>query len=242
MARVSVYNGAMGDSAILLFSGGIDSTTALAWAGTRFAAVQALIFDYGQRHRVEVEMAEITARKAGVPFRTLRLPLADLLSSALVGEDGEIPDTLAGSRDGDGVPFTYVPFRNGIFLALAAAHGESLGIFDLVTGFNVLDTPDYPDTTPEFTAAMEAALNRGTAAARRGHAFCIHTPLIGMTKREILELGRELGADYSHAVSCYRGGEIPCGRCPSCEIRSRAFAEIGAADPLIERLHKEERL
>jgi 7-cyano-7-deazaguanine synthase len=231
----------MNKGAIVLFSGGIDSTTALHWALKKFAPVRALIFDYGQLHHIEVEMAKRIAYTLGVGCDVVKLPLSGLVSSALLGDARPIAGSLAESRREPGPPSTYVPFRNGIFLALAAAFGESRGCFRLVTGFNSIDAPDYPDTTQAFARKMQAAINQGTSAAKGGFRFRIHVPLSALSKKDILALGFELGADYSHSVSCYRGGEVPCGRCPSCDIRARAFAELGRLDPLLERLSKEGR-
>lgn len=222
-----------------MFSGGIDSTTALHWARSKFAAVRALIVDYGQKHRIEVQMAQVIASALGVAHDTLVMPLKNLLHSALLDDDLVIPDSLAQARKEPGAPSTYVPFRNGIFLALAAACGESHACRHLVTGFNSIDSPDYPDTTVPFSKKMAAAINQGTAAGKGGVKFRIHTPLSDMNKKEIIELGLRLGADYSHSLSCYRGREIPCGRCPSCDTRARAFGQLGLEDPLLARLQRE---
>jgi 7-cyano-7-deazaguanine synthase len=229
----------MKKGAIVLFSGGIDSTTALYWALRKFDPVHALVFDYGQQHRVEVEMAKKISASLNIECDVVQLPLQGLLRSALLADGRPIPESLAQARREPGLPATYVPFRNGIFLAIAAACAESRGIRHLVTGFNSIDSPDYPDTTVSFTKKMQAAINGGTAAVRGGPKFKIHTPLIALSKKEIIALGFELGADYSHSISCYRGGEVPCGLCPSCDIRARAFAALGRADPLLQRLHKE---
>lgn len=233
------YNGPMKNGAVVLFSGGIDSTTALCWALKRFAPVRALVFDYGQLHRVEVELARRAAGRLGVDCDVAEIPLRGLLQSALLGDGRPIAASLAASRREAGPPSTYVPFRNGIFLAVAAAYAEPRGCRRLVTGFNSVDTPDYPDTTPAFARKMAAAVNEGTSAQKGGGRFRIHAPLGRLNKREIIALGLELGADYSHSISCYRGSEVPCRRCPSCDIRSRAFAELGLDDPLLLRLHKE---
>lgn len=229
----------MKEGAVILFSGGIDSTTALYWALERFAPLRALVFDYGQSHRVEVAMAQKIAASLKVECDLVALPLRGLVRSALLADGRPIAASLAESRREPGPPSTYVPFRNGIFLAVGAACAESRGCRRLVTGFNSVDTPDYPDTTERFTKKMTAAVNEGTSARRNGKRFRIDTPLARLNKREIIALGLELGADYSHSVSCYRGGEIPCRRCPSCDIRARAFAELGRPDPLLERLQKE---
>lgn len=229
----------MKQGAVVLFSGGIDSTTALYWAVRRFSPVTALVFDYGQSHRIEVEMAKRIAYALGVGCEVAALPLAGLLRSSLLADGRPIAASLHESRREDGPPSTYVPFRNGIFLAVAAAFAESRGWRRLVTGFNSVDTPDYPDTTPAFARRMQGAINQGTSAARGGGRFRVLAPLARLSKKEIVELGGRLGADYSHSVSCYRGGEVPCLRCPSCDIRARAFRELGKADPLLERLRRE---
>ena len=229
----------MNKGAIVLFSGGIDSTTALYWARNKFDPVRALVFDYGQQHRIEVAMAKKVAAGLKVDCDVVPLPLRGLLRSALLADGLPIPGSLAEARGLPGLPATYVPFRNGIFLALAAAVAESHGSRHLVTGFNSIDTPDYPDTSERFSRKMAAAINEGTAASRGGPRFKVHAPLVRLSKKEIIALGFELGADYSHAVSCYRGSELPCGRCPSGDIRARAFADLGRVDPLIERLRRE---
>ncbi len=230
------------EKSVVLFSGGLDSTTALYWAKETFVEASVIIVDYAQRHNIEVEMAQRIASNLNVETHLIRFPLKDIVYSALVDKDKEIPESLATSKDEEGVPFTYVPFRNGIFLSLAAAFAESRGIRNLVTGFNLIDTPDYPDTTEMFRDKMEAAINQGTSASITGRTFKIHTPLIGKSKKEIVELGMRLHADYSYSVSCYRGDEIPCLRCPSCDIRSNAFRQLDMEDPLISRLKKEGRI
>jgi 7-cyano-7-deazaguanine synthase len=229
----------MKEGAIVLFSGGIDSTTALYWARKRFAPLRALVFDYGQRHRVEVRMAKAIAAGLKVECVVVKLPLQGLLRSALLADGRPIAASLAESRREPGPPSTYVPFRNGIFLAVAAACAESFGCRRLVTGFNSVDAPDYPDTTAAFASKMAAAINEGTSAGRGGPRFRIDAPLASLSKKEIIAMGIGLGADYSRSVSCYRGGEVPCGRCPSCDVRRRAFAGLAMADPLLQRLRRE---
>lgn len=233
------YNGPMKHGAVVLFSGGVDSTTALHWALKRFEPVRALVCDYGQRHRVEVQMARRAAGRLGVGCDVAELPLRGLLQSALLGDGRPIAADLAASRREPGPPSTYVPFRNGILLALAAAYGESRGLRRLVTGFNAVDSPDYPDTSEAFARRMAAAVNAGTTAARGGPRFRVVVPLARLRKSEIIALGLRLGADYSFSLSCYRGDEVPCGRCPACDIRARAFAELGRPDPLLLRLQEE---
>jgi 7-cyano-7-deazaguanine synthase len=227
------------EGALVILSGGLDSVTTLYWAMTRFATVEAFSLNYGQRHCIELDMAAWHCQQFGLTHHRLALPLDNLLKSAMLKGGEPVPDGLADARDADGVPHTYVPFRNGILLSLAAALGESRDLDNLVTGFNCIDTPDYPDTTLAFTRAMQAAIVEGTGIQRRGRSFKIQTPLLEMNKREIVELGLRLGVDYSRTLSCYRGEERPCLHCPSCEIRSAAFSELGLEDPLISRLNKE---
>lgn len=232
----------MKDPAVLLFSGGIDSTTALYWGIKYYSRVETLIFNYGQRHVIEVLMAKKIAVGMGIPFQIIELPLNELVSSALTDETRDIPDSLSRSRNEQGIPFTYVPFRNGIMLSVAAAYAESRGIFNIITGFNVIDSPDYPDTTGKFVDKMEQAINQGTSAAVTGKSFTLHAPLMDKTKPEIIEWGMKWGADYTFSVSCYRGKEVPCLKCPSCEIRMDAFKQLNIPDPLILRLEKEGKL
>lgn len=227
------------EAALVVLSGGLDSVTALYWARSRYASVEAFSLDYGQRHSVELEMAAWHCRQFSLVHHRLTLPLDQLLHSAMLKGGEPVPDGLETAKDADGVPHTYVPFRNGILLSLAAAIAESRSLDNLVTGFNCIDTPDYPDTTLDFTRAMEAAIVEGTGIRRRGRAFRVQTPLLDMNKREIVELGLSLGVDYSRTVSCYRGQERPCLHCPSCEIRTGAFGELGMEDPLLVRLNKE---
>ena len=231
----------MKKNALLLFSGGIDSTTSLYWGKHKFN-LTALIFDYAQNHLIEVKMAEKIARMNEVNSLKIKLPFRNLIKSSLIDADSRIPDSLAESKDSEGVPLTYVPFRNGIFLSLAAAVAESHQSYDIITGFNIIDTPDYPDTTLKFTQKMQEAINCGTTASLRGEKFIIHTPLINKDKKEIIKFGLSMGADYSYSVSCYRGSVIPCLKCPSCDIRKTAFADLGMIDPLIKRLIKEGKI
>ncbi|MDD8026286.1 MAG: 7-cyano-7-deazaguanine synthase QueC [Acidobacteriota bacterium] len=230
----------MSETAVLL-SGGLDSTTALAWAVAKRSSVRALTFDYGQRHRIEIRMARRTARGAGVPLTVLKVDLAAIGGSALTDPSIPVPSVKRFAHSPAGPPPTYVPFRNGVFLALAAAWAESNGVREIVTGFNIIDSPDYPDTRPAFVRAMERAVNLGTRAAFGGPRIRILAPFIGKTKADIVRIGLRLEADYAHSVSCYRGGEAPCGTCSACLLRARAFREVGTEDPLIVRLERVRR-
>ncbi|MDP2915208.1 MAG: 7-cyano-7-deazaguanine synthase QueC [Candidatus Aminicenantes bacterium] len=227
--------------AVVLFSGGIDSTTALHWALHRAKDVHALTFDYGQRHKVEVRMAGIAARKLGVPRTVLKIDLGQVGGSALTDPAIRLPRFKKLSELRPGPPATYVPFRNGILLAFAAAWAEARAIREIVCGFNVIDSPDYPDTRPEFVRAIERAINAGTKAAFGAARMKIVAPFVRFKKSDIIRWGLAHGVDYSYAVSCYAGNEIPCGTCSSCLLRERAFAEAGARDPLIERLGRRKR-
>jgi len=226
-------------SCVVLFSGGIDSTTALYWALDRYDRVLPLTFDYGQRHRVEVRLAGRLLRRLGLGRTVLKVDLKQVGGSALT--DPAIPLPRFGKREElpAGPPATYVPFRNGIFLALAAAWAEPRGVRDLVCGFHVRDSPDYPDTRRAFVRAMERAINAGTAAACGAPPVRVLAPFAGLGKSAIIRRGLGLGADYSFSVSCYAGREVPCGTCSSCLLRREAWAEAGREDPLLARLRKE---
>ncbi len=228
-----------GNSCVVLFSGGIDSTTALYWALARYGRVLPLTFDYGQRHRVEVRLAGRLLRKLGLPRAVLRLDLGQVGGSALTDPRIPLPRVRKRAEIPAGPPATYVPFRNGIFLAVAAAWAEARGVRELVCGFHVLDSPEYPDTRREFVRAMEKAVNLGTSAAFGGPRTRILAPFVGLRKAEIIRRGLRLGADYSYSVSCYAGGEAPCGTCSSCLLRREAWREAGREDPLLARLRKE---
>jgi 7-cyano-7-deazaguanine synthase len=227
---------------VVLFSGGLDSTTAIFWAKHHYQNVQALSFQYGQRHSIEIDFSRITAEKLSIPQTVIPLDLSSISGSSLIDRQIQLPE-FDDVRDlPSGPPSTYVPFRNGVFLSIAAAWAESRGIQDLVAGFNVIDSPDYPDTRPEFVDAMEAAVNSGTGAAFTGNLFHIQAPFIRKKKSEIILDGLKLGADYSYAISCYSGQEIPCGKCSSCRLRKKAWEESGKRDHLLDRLEKEGKI
>jgi 7-cyano-7-deazaguanine synthase len=229
-------------SCVVLFSGGIDSTTALYWARDRYERVYPLTFDYGQRHKIEVRLAGRLARRLGLVRTLLKVDLNQVGGSALTNRGIPLPRFESSARLPAGPPATYVPFRNGIFLAVAAAWAEARGVHDLVCGFHVIDSPDYPDTRREFVRAMERAINLGTSAAFGGPKMRVLAPFIGLAKSEIIRQGLALGADYSYSVSCYAGGEVPCRTCSSCLLRRAAWEEMGREDPLVGRLRKEGKL
>ena len=222
----------MAPSAILLFSGGIDSTTTLALAIKQGFVPIVLTFDYGQKHRIEIERSKKVLQQFSVSQHIIfRLDLTQVGGSALTSSL-EVPK----KRPLDGsVPITYVPGRNLMFLSVAAAIGEVQGVYDLFYGANILDYSGYPDCRPEFIQALEHTLNVGTKAGSDGKSFRIHAPLLTMTKAQIIKMGIELGVDYTNTHSCY--DPLPdgaaCGSCDSCVIRRKGFEEAGLPDPAI---------
>ncbi|MFB3829375.1 MAG: 7-cyano-7-deazaguanine synthase QueC [Bryobacteraceae bacterium] len=217
--------------AVCLLSGGLDSSTCLAWARREGFACYALSFDYGQRHRVELEAAARVARALGAAeHRIIRIDTFG--GSALTG-DGDVPKARSLEEIGAGIPVTYVPARNTIFLSFALAWAEVLGAEDIVIGVNALDYSGYPDCRPEFIEAFERLANLATATGVEGRARVrIHAPLLGLTKAEIVRLGRELDLDFSLTHSCYDPGAqgSPCGRCDACLLRRKGFEEAGIED------------
>lgn len=220
--------------AVVLLSGGLDSTTALAIARQEGFALYALSFAYGQRHAVEIEAARHIAQKMGVA-RHVVVPIDLRLfgGSALTG-DIEVPKDRPVEEMSAGIPVTYVPARNTIFLSFALAFAEVEEAGDIFLGVNALDYSGYPDCRPEYIRAFEAMANLALKAAVEGQTTIrIRTPLIQMTKAQIIRRGLELGVDYALTTSCYdpgSGGEA-CGRCDSCLLRQKGFAEVGVKDP-----------
>jgi len=222
--------------AILLLSGGLDSSTCLLLARRDGFEVHALSFDYGQRHAVELARARRIAERYGAAaHRVERLDFPGRGASALTDAAIAVPPAIGGGRSTGAIPTTYVPARNTLFLAHAAAWGEAIGAHDLFIGANVLDYSGYPDCRPEFLEAFERALNLGTKAGVEGSArFRVRAPLIALTKAEIVRLGASLGLDFRLTSSCYDPGPEgrPCGRCDSCALREKGFREAGVEDPL----------
>ncbi|HEK85387.1 MAG TPA: 7-cyano-7-deazaguanine synthase QueC [Candidatus Aminicenantes bacterium] len=228
--------------ALVLLSGGIDSTTALYWASQRYETVVPVIFDYGQRHRAEIQMAQKTAVRMGFKPRVIKIDLRQVGGSALTDKRIEVPSFKKIEEIKEGLPITYVPFRNGIFISIAAALAETLGLSDIICGFNVIDSPNYPDTTGSFIRAMEKAINEGTGAKFSQQKFRIIAPFLKKKKSEIIAYGLSVGADYSYSITCYSGSEIPCGRCSACLLRAQAWEEVSQEDHLISRLKKEGKI
>jgi 7-cyano-7-deazaguanine synthase len=225
----------MSRRAVVLASGGLDSSTLLAQVIAEGWEAFALTFDYGQRHRVEIERAAEMARSLGAAeHRVVRVDLGSFGGSALTG-DADVPK----DRDevGAGIPVTYVPARNTVFLALALAWAETLGSRDLFYGANALDYSGYPDCRPKFVEAFERLANLATKQGVESAEpwFRVHAPLLAMTKGEIVRRAVELGVDLARTVSCYDPSQagVPCGACDACILRARGFAEAGVEDPAL---------
>ncbi len=225
--------------AVILFSGGLDSTTTLAIAQSQNYSVHALSVDYGQRHRIEIECAKkIAGARKVAEHRTVHLDLRAIGGSALTGSIA-VPKDRSSDEIGHGIPVTYVPARNTILLGLALGYAEVVGAFDIFIGANVLDYSGYPDCRPEFLAAFAKLANLATKAGVDGLGeFQIHAPLLKMTKAEIIREGVRLGVDYSLTLSCYDPDEVGrvCGKCDSCQLRKKGFAEAGVEDPAAYRI------
>jgi 7-cyano-7-deazaguanine synthase len=221
--------------AVVLLSGGLDSYTAAAIARADGFELFALTVDYGQRHARELESARAVARALGVSRHLeLAVDLRAIGGSSLTAADDVPRDRDPDRQVGEGIPNTYVPARNTILLSLALGWAEVVGARDLVIGVNALDYSGYPDCRPEFVQAFESLANLATRAGVEGVRFRVHTPLVAMTKADIVRKGVALGLDYGLTHSCYDPAPDgrPCGRCDSCVLRARGFREAGVADPL----------
>lgn len=217
------------ERAVVLLSGGLDSTTTLAIARADGYLCHGLTVDYGQRHRAELASARAVADAFGVEdYKLLRLDLDRIGGSALTDPAIAVPET-----PGEGIPVTYVPARNTVLLGLALAYAEVIEARDLFIGVNALDYSGYPDCRPEFIRAFEALARLATKAGVEGARFRIHTPLIALSKSEIIQAGARLGVDYGLTVSCYQADDTgrACGRCDACRFRSEGFAAAGIPDP-----------
>lgn len=215
--------------ALILLSGGLDSATVLAMAKADGYACYSMSFDYGQRHRSELQAVERVARQMGVvEHKVIGLNLNGIGGSALTDTSIAVPETLA-----EGIPVTYVPARNTVFLALALGWAEVLGARDIFIGVNAVDYSGYPDCRPEFIAAFEVMANLATKAGVEGEGFRIQAPLQMMSKGEIVQAGLRHGVDYSLTVSCYQADDDgrACGKCDSCRLRVAGFAAAAVADP-----------
>ncbi|MDQ8154580.1 MAG: 7-cyano-7-deazaguanine synthase QueC [Gemmatimonadota bacterium] len=230
----STHRVSPGTPAVLLLSGGLDSATVLAWATQAGYAVHALSFRYGQRHQLELDRARALAARWNVARHVVcDIDLRQFGGSALTS-DAPVPKDRDEAAMADGIPSTYVPARNTIFLSFAMAWAEVLGAQDLLIGVNALDYSGYPDCRPDFIAAFEKLANLATRAGVEGATrLTVHAPLMQMTKREIIALGTSLGVDYGMTTSCYDpdADGAACGRCDACQLRLRGFSQAGVADP-----------
>lgn len=213
------------NKAIVLLSGGLDSATTLFYALDKGFDVHALVFDYGQRHRRELKSAVSLARAAGVPFYVVKIALP-WKGSALLDKTVAVPRKM-----GPSIPVTYVPARNIIFVSFAASFAEAVGARAVLIGANAVDYSGYPDCRPEFFSAFQKALDQGLKAGVEKRGIRILTPLIRMTKAQIIRLGIQLGVPYEKTWSCYKGGRRPCGTCDSCRLRAKGFQEAKVSDP-----------
>jgi 7-cyano-7-deazaguanine synthase len=219
----------MSKKAIILLSGGLDSITVLAYAKQNGFDCYALSFDYGQRHKSELEAAsQIAETYQVIEHKVVKIGLASIGGSALTDENIEVPDTPQ-----DGIPTTYVPARNTLFLAFALGWAEVLKIKDIFIGVNAVDYSGYPDCRPQFIEAFQKLANLATKAGVEGEHFSIHAPLISLSKAEIIKLGSGLGVDYIKTVSCYSADDQgrACRVCDACRLRIQGFNEAGMVDP-----------
>ncbi len=225
----------MSQSAVVLLSGGLDSATTAAIAREQGYEIHALSVDYGQRHRFELEASRRVAQSLGVRrHETVKVELGRFAASALTSSIA-VPKGRSAEAMSEGIPATYVPARNTVFLSLALALAEASGAADLFIGVNAVDYSGYPDCRPEYIAAFERMANLATKAGVEGTLkFTIHTPLVNWTKAQIIRRGTELGVDYSLTHTCYDPDAAgrPCGSCDACLLRLKGFAEAGLTDPL----------
>ena len=215
--------------AVVLVSGGLDSTTVLAMAREQGFACYTLSFDYGQRHRAELAAAErVSAALGDVEHKVVNLNLDSIGGSALTDLDIAVPEEAT-----EGIPITYVPARNTVFLSIALGWAEVLDASDIFIGVNAVDYSGYPDCRPEYIESFEAMANLATKAGVEGRKLTIHTPLMDMGKDDIIRAGIELGVDYSQTVSCYQATPegLACGKCDSCRLRREGFEAAGVPDP-----------
>lgn len=215
--------------AVILVSGGLDSTTVLAMAKQQGYACYTLSFDYGQRHRAELVAADRVSEALGdVEHKVVTLNLDSIGGSALTDSDIDVPEA-----ETEGIPVTYVPARNTVFLSIALGWAEVLGAQDIFIGVNAVDYSGYPDCRPDYIEAFEVMANLATRSGVEGQRLTIHTPLMDLTKGDIIKQGMALGVDYSLTVSCYQATDsgLACGRCDSCRLRRQGFEDACIPDP-----------
>ena len=228
--------------AVILLSGGLDSSTVLYQAASEGYECYAISFDYQQRHRRELEAAKAIAHCAGVQeHQVVSFDLRQWGGSALTDEAIEIPEHRSLDQMSQNIPITYVPARNTIFLSFGLSYAEATGAQRVYVGVNALDYSGYPDCRPDYIQAMQRVFNLGTKQGREGKKIAIATPLINLKKTAIIELGNRLGVPWKETWSCYTGGDMACGVCDSCQLRLAAFAELGLKDPVPYTLRHEAR-
>jgi len=219
--------------AVILLSGGLDSSTVLYQAKADGCECYAISFDYQQRHRRELDSAAAIARVAGVvAHQVITFDLRQWGGSALTDDGIDLPEGRSLSEMASQIPVTYVPARNTIFLSFALAYAEAIAAERVYIGVNALDYSGYPDCRPDYIQAMQEVFRLGTKQGREGQAIAIISPLLELHKTEIIQLGNKLGVPWQHTWSCYAGEEKACGVCDSCQLRLAAFAELGLSDPL----------
>ena len=234
-------------TAVVLLSGGLDSSITMAMAIDEGHLVHALTIDYDQRHQREIEAARSMAAHYGVDHKVVMVDLAAFGGSALTEASIEVPSPSSGEELGGRIPATYVPARNTVFLSLALAWAEALDADAVFIGANSVDYSGYPDCRPEYIEAMQRVVDLGTRRGVEGAPILIRAPILRASKGDIVAKGIELGVPVQNTWSCYRGGDLACGRCDSCVLRLRGFAQAGAVDPLayeegVERPDREARV
>lgn len=220
----------MKKKAVIIFSGGLDSTTCIAIAQDQGFEAVGLTFNYSQRHSSEIDASKRVALQYGIEQRIFTLPINDFGGSALTDQDIAVPEFDGNCST---IPITYVPARNTIFLSIALSFAETIDAKDIFLGINAVDYSNYPDCRPDYLAAFQQVANLGTKAGVEGKGFTIHAPLLSLSKAEIIQKGTDLGVDYSMTVSCYQANERgeACGVCDSCIYRKKGFAEARVNDP-----------
>ncbi|MEZ6127726.1 MAG: 7-cyano-7-deazaguanine synthase QueC [Planctomycetaceae bacterium] len=220
--------------AVVLVSGGLDSATVMAIARHQGFEVHGISFDYGQRHRIEMEAAERVCRANAAASHVVFPLAAQIFRGSALTNDIDVPHNRSDDQMEDGIPVTYVPARNTIFLSVALGLAESIGANDIFIGVNAVDYSGYPDCRPEFVAAFESMANLATKVGVEGGKITIHAPLVKLTKAEIIKEGLQRGVDYGLTHSCYdpTPAGVSCGECDSCQLRLKGFAEAGAVDPI----------